>query len=148
MYLLLGIIVPRTLSAPPAVRDNAYLEAMLVHVRNLLEFFCLPCETQGEMRAQHYDDSLPPSELNRQLKRRLDNELHHLTLDRLERTDEKKKRWPPDTFVPFLHQCEAFLRLPGVGEKVKQAKLEDQVLAAQLTQICAEAVGKVPAKES
>jgi len=96
---------------------NVHLEAMLIHVRALLDFFQ---EKERGMRkdGHEFDDVLSkdfefPAErvdVPPETKHRLNTEVAHITYTRIKRVTPEQKKWPLSNFEPLVVRCTEFIR--------------------------------------
>jgi hypothetical protein len=93
---------------------NLVLEAMLIHVQALLDFF--QKDTRGG-RNQEYDDvfpvdfNLPRNDvtIDKNIQQRLHKDIAHISYSRNERVRPEQKAWQPEWFLPLVDRCLVFI---------------------------------------
>ena len=102
----------------PRLAETAFLEAYLLRVRNVDEFFLGPSHQETDVRAVHYFDHPPelPRPLNRDQRSAINTRLSHLSTERLNparwdhpMNDGARAGWAAkclDAFERFLDELE------------------------------------------
>jgi hypothetical protein len=92
---------------------NAWLEAILIHVRQLMDFFEHP--KRSSMRGRENDDilannygfSAQPIQIDATFRDRLNKDLAHLSYSRQQRVGDSKI-WNLRDILPLLKRCKEF----------------------------------------
>ena len=110
--------------------ERVYLEAVLVHVRILIEFFAKKVPTDDSMHHTHYGVSVPPVELDGNYIRRLHKDLSHLSYDRLKRHEKWNLK---NVIPPVIKRCIDFMRKvldsPPEGAKPEELRKWEELLS-------------------
>jgi len=92
---------------------NAWLEAFLIHVRLLMDFFehsnrsSKKGRENDDILAIDYDFPSQPIQINSMFRERLNKDLAHLSYSRQERIGDSKK-WNLRDILPLLDRCHEF----------------------------------------
>ena len=90
--------------------QDSMVKACLLHLRNLGEFFEFPSGKATHISIEDYGLHAKKL-LDNKTNRKLNNDLAHLTYDRLSRELNVETNWNiKDTFGPVFEECKSFLK--------------------------------------
>lgn len=122
MVMLVNSLSMLSRPSLPAVESSGWLEVFAVHSRNLNEFFGDMGDGGGHMKPSHFFPTWNHSyTLNKDLIRRANSQVAHLTYDR--ETPEQKTSWPLHPFFSALKEpCIDFLRKANADSELMAYK--------------------------
>jgi hypothetical protein len=92
---------------------NAWLEALLIHVRQLIDFFehskrsIMKGQENDDVLAADYGFSAQPIQIDAIFRERLNKDLAHLSYSRQQRI-ESSKNWNLRDILPLIERCKEF----------------------------------------
>lgn len=102
------------------ILNNAKIESLLVHARNLLVFFETTVEkrTKDDVHAADYGFAAQDVAFDEALRARLNKDLSHLAYDRIDRVAPLTRAWDIRDFGAIFARCRAFAQfiLEGPAE--------------------------------
>jgi len=95
--------------SPNRFMNSAYVESMLLHARNLIDFFQYRQRKFDDVLSFDYDFPAKQIDLNADVENRLNKDLAHITYDRLKRRNVPEKDWDLKDFTPLVDRCIEFI---------------------------------------